>query len=53
MNCLQSTSFFRFVYDAPNSAMTISLYESPYKDWNDKLLQNAFSYSEVFSKKIL
>jgi len=47
MNCLQSTNFFRFVFDPKTSLMTVSVYDSPYRDWNDKLLSNAFNYSEV------
>lgn len=48
MNCLQNTHFYRFLYDPRSQLMTVSLYDSPYKDWNEKLLQSAFAYSEPY-----
>lgn len=36
--CLQTTTFFRFLYNQENSSIVVNLYNSPYKDWNDKIL---------------
>ena len=47
MSCLQSTTFFRFVLDPKESIMTISMYDSAYKGWNEKILDTTYEYAAV------
>lgn len=47
MGCLQVTTFFRFLYDPRNSNLAINMYNSPYKDWNDKALDSIVAYTQV------
>jgi len=47
--CLQTTNFFRFLYDPENFEMVINLYNSPYKDWIDKSLFDTAIYTKAYS----
>jgi hypothetical protein len=47
MNSLQTTTFFRFVYDPKDYIITINIYDSAYKSWNEKILDTIYDYTEV------
>ena len=47
MSSLQTTTFFRFVYDPKDFIITINIYESAYKTWNEKIMESIYDYTEV------
>lgn len=48
MNSLQTTTFFRFVYDPKDYIITINIYDSAYKGWNEKILDSIYDYTEWY-----
>ena len=48
MNSLQTTTFFRFVYDPKDCIITINIYDSAYKGWNEKILDTIYDYTEWY-----
>jgi len=50
--CLQTTTFFRFLYTPESSTVVINLYNSPYKDWNDKILDSTFLYTKDYESSL-
>jgi len=48
MNSLQTTTFFRFVYDPKDYIITVNIYDSAYKGWNEKILDTIYDYTEWY-----